>query len=80
MLCLFPVIRPRQPVSPWWWAAIEQSSDFSFHCPSRYAAERLSAQGHGVYLFSYNVSFEMWASYSGGVQCVPHCPFEHSLT
>ena len=64
--------RSRRPVSEWWWAAIERSSDFSFHCPSRYAARQVASKGQPTFLFSYNVSLEMWAHW-GGVQCVPHC-------
>jgi hypothetical protein len=99
--------RTRRPVSEWWWAAIEQSSDFSFHCPARYLAQAITKandanedtkeannnndddededdsmaaggqlshkqQQQQVYLFSYNVSFTMWAHW-GGVECTPHC-------
>lgn len=68
------IVRARRPVSQWWWAAIERSSDFGFHCPTRWAADRLaSVSGNPVWLFSYNVSFEMWAYYSGGLECCPHC-------
>ena len=65
--------RAHRPVSPYWWSAIEWSSDFAFHCPSRHLARGLTSHARTAFLFSYNVSLEMWPAYSGGVQCTPHC-------
>ena len=45
--------RAHRPVSPYWWSAIEWSSDFAFHCPSRHLARGLTSHARTAFLFSH---------------------------